>query len=170
QIIHTARKVSAEIMIVARTHDDHHLEDLEQAGANDVVPESIEASMMLAAHTLRHLDVDKGEIDELIEKARADHYSRLRGYFHGESFEDQVEEEDHFHRHSLVLTEQCRAVGRRIGELGLASHDIEVIGLRRHGIHGETPDPEIILQANDTLIIQGPPKKLEHAEEILVRG
>ncbi len=105
-------------MIVARTHDDHHLEDLEQAGANDVVPESIEASMMLAAHTLRHLDVDKGEIDELIEKARADHYSRLRGYFHGESFEDQVEEEDHFHRHSLVLTEQCRAVGRRIGETG----------------------------------------------------
>ena len=170
RIIHAARGLSAELMIVARTQDDHHLEALEQAGANNVVPESIEASMMLAAHTLRHLAVDEAEIERLIEKSRGDHYRRLRGYFHGHDLADLVEDEDRFHLHTVVLTTQCQATGRRIADLQFEIHGVEIVALRRHGVHGETPESAIILQPDDTLVLQGSQHALEHAETILLRG
>jgi CPA2 family monovalent cation:H+ antiporter-2 len=167
-IVRTARQESARLMIVVRTQDDHHLEALEAVGANDVVPESLEASMMLAAHTLRHLEVDRDEIRALIDKSRADHYSRLRGYFHGEDLADL--EADRHCLHTVVLSEGCTAVGKVLGELPLEPHGISVAALRRHGIHGETPDPEIRLQVDDTLVLKGPQSELEHGEELLLRG
>ncbi len=169
-ITHIARKQSGDIMIVARTHDDHHLEELEAAGANDVVPESLEASMMLAAHTLGHLGVDRDEIRTLVDKSRTDHYRRLRGYFHGEAIEDTVEDGRHLGLHTVVLTEQCCAAGQKIRELGLQAHQVQVVALRRHGISGETPDPDITLEPDDVLVLQGEPGDLQHGEEILLRG
>lgn len=168
QIVRNARKESAHIMIVVRTHHDHHLEELEAAGANDVVPESLEASMMLAAHALRHLGVARDEIRALIDKSRLDRYRRLRGIFHGEEIKDAIKEEDHYRLHTVVLTDNCMAIGMTIGELGLARFDINVVALRRDGIHGETPDPSIVLRPNDTLVLQGPAKVLQKGVELLL--
>lgn len=170
KIVMSARHEAPELMIVARTHDDHHLEELEAAGANDVVPESLEASMMLAAHTLRHLDVDRDEIRALIDKARADHYQRLRGVFHGQAIDELAAEPDPHSLHSVTLDEASSVIGRRLQELELSSLGLEVTALRRHGIHGETPDPQIVLQAGDTLVLQGPPSQLIIGEELLLRA
>jgi CPA2 family monovalent cation:H+ antiporter-2 len=170
RIIHAARSLSDDLMIVVRTHDDHHLEELQAAGANDVVPESIEASMMLAAHLLVHLDVPRDEVERLVEKARADRYRRLRGFFHGEELEEVVEEEDRFRLHTVVLTEDCRAVGRSLADLKLERHGITVTGLRRHGVMGEIPSADLILEAGDALVLQGSAEALEYGEQRLLRG
>ena len=170
QVVCAARNISSDIMIVARTHDDHHLEKLEAAGANDVVPEALEASMMLASHALRHLGVDRDEIRRLVDKSREDHYQRLRSYFHGEGIDELVDEDDDYGLRSVVLSEEHLAVGKRIGEIRFDENNIKIIALRRQGIHGENPSVDIILQAEDTLVIQGLQQDLEYAEELLFRG
>jgi CPA2 family monovalent cation:H+ antiporter-2 len=59
------------------------MESIEEAGADTVVPESLESSLIVAAITLENLNVDHEEVQRLIEKARDDHYQRLRGVIRG---------------------------------------------------------------------------------------
>jgi CPA2 family monovalent cation:H+ antiporter-2 len=168
EIVRQARAEAPDLMIVARTRHDHHLEALEGAGANDVVPEALEASMVIAAHTLRHLGVGQEEIRCLIDKSRDNQYRRLRGFFHGDEVAMVVKEQDQYRLHSLVLSEGCSAVGKTLSDLGLDQFQVTVVALRRQGIHGETPDPGIVLQIEDTLVLQGDAPDLERAEQLLL--
>jgi CPA2 family monovalent cation:H+ antiporter-2 len=172
RIIRTATELAPHLAVVVRTKDDLHLEQLESAGATDVVPDSVEASMMLANHLLRRLDVPFDEVLRLTQKARQDHYRRLRGYFHGEDLAEleHVEDADRYRLHTVVLTQGCHAEGKCIEELNLDPANVAVNALRRDGICGEEPDPAIVLQPGDALVLQGAPEHLEHAEEKLLRG
>ncbi len=83
RIVEMARGINKDIPIVVRTRDDHDMESIEEAGADTVVPESLESSLIVAAITLENLNVDHEEVQRLIEKARDDHYQRLRGVIRG---------------------------------------------------------------------------------------
>ncbi len=170
-IIRAVRQQNADIPIIVRAHDDTHLEELEAAGATDVVPESVEASLMLATHLLNQLGVDRDEIKRVIEQARTDHYGRVRRYFHGHDEVEGLEQaEDHFRLHTVVLTPEDRAVGRRIRDLGLDDLNVSIVTIRRAGICGEQPDPAMSLRNGDALILQGDAEHLAAAELRLLKG
>jgi CPA2 family monovalent cation:H+ antiporter-2 len=172
RIISHAHRLAPDLPVIARTKDDSHLERLEAAGASDVVPDTVEASMMLAGHLLHRLDVPADEVLRLTQKAREDHYRRLRGYFHGAALSDlaHLEERDPFRLHTVVLPEGCNAEGKRITDLGLDAGAVTVNALRREGIVGEQPEPELVLQAGDALVLQGPAEEIQRAEERLLAG
>jgi CPA2 family monovalent cation:H+ antiporter-2 len=169
RIIHAARALCSQTPIIARTRDDRHLEELEDAGASDVVPESVEASMMLAGYLLRRLDVPMEEVMYLVERARNDHYQGLRGFFHGREPET-VEEVDRYRLHTVVLPPASYAVGRNLGALGLPDVGVRASAVCRSGIRGEDPTPAMVLQAGDAVVLQGAQEGLERAEERLLRG
>ncbi|QEP44457.1 potassium transporter KefB [Ectothiorhodospiraceae bacterium BW-2] len=159
----TARQSAPHLMIVARTYDDHHFDELIAAGANDVVPESLEASLMLATHTLHHLGVEREEIDTLIESTRDEQYQRLRTVFHGNEIEDEIGGEEP-RLHSLVFHSDSRLLGTALADLHASHYGVELIALRRHGIHGENPSPSLTLEADDTLVIRGQPAAINAFE------
>jgi CPA2 family monovalent cation:H+ antiporter-2 len=169
RIIHASRSLAPEIPVVVRTRDDAHLEELEQAGASVVVPESVEASMMLATHLLQRLGVPLEEVLSLVEAARHDHYRRLRGLFHGIEAES-VAQVDRYRLHTVVIPPDSPAVGRSLGDLGIPSGATTVYAVRRGEIRGEEPNPEMTLRAGDAVVLQGPPEELAHAEERLLQG
>jgi len=171
RIIHTARSRNKDVPILVRTEDDLYLEDLEGAGASRVVPESIESSMMLATHLMELLDVPADEILYLIEKARSDHYHRLRGYFHGNEAESVEEMSLDSHRlHTVVLPPECPSIGKTIEQLALDHHGARIISIRRGDIRGEDPEPDTALMQGDSLVLEGTAESLQKAEEILLRG
>jgi CPA2 family monovalent cation:H+ antiporter-2 len=51
-IIRAVRMLRSDVPILVRAQDDTRLQDLLAAGATEVVPETFEASVMLAAHAL----------------------------------------------------------------------------------------------------------------------
>jgi CPA2 family monovalent cation:H+ antiporter-2 len=168
RIIRAAHRVAPDLPVVVRTHDDLHLEELERAGASVVVPEAVEASMMLATHLLARLGVPAEEVMRLVESARSNHYQRLRGLFHGER--EVVEAAaDRFRLHTVVLPAESQAVGRTLAELELMTDTLTVQAVRRGDIRGEEPSPEMVLRAGDVLVLQGPPEALAAAEERLLR-
>jgi CPA2 family monovalent cation:H+ antiporter-2 len=169
RIIQTARLLAPAIPLVVRTRDDAHLEELEAAGASVVVPESVEASMMLATHLLQRLGVPTDEVLQLVESSRNDHYRRLRGVFHGTETES-VEQVDRYRLHTVVLPPEGHAVGRTLAELGVLSETTTVHAVRRGAIRGEAPSPDMVLRAGDAVVLQGPPEELALAEERLLRG
>ena len=147
QILHSVRRPNPDIPVIVRAHTDAHLEALEEAGATEVVPESVEASLILATRLLNQLGIAIDEIQSMIEQARTDHYNRVRRYFHGH---DEIVEfdqtEDHFHLHTVVLTPGDRAIGQRIENLRLDELSVSVVSVRRAGICGEEPDPKMTLR------------------------
>jgi len=165
------RRDYLELPVVVRTRDDVWLERFHSAGATAIVPEVLEASLMLATHALTLLGVPLGRIFRYVRDVRANRYRMLRGYFHGQERVD-LEKADRFREqlHAVTLPEQAHAVGRRLAELGLDEIGIAVTAVRRGGIRGPQPEPDTRLRSGDVLVLYGTPENLEHAERLLLSG
>lgn len=74
---HGARQHHPELKIVVRSKDEQHSTALLHAGANQVVPETLEASLQLCAHTLQASGMSREEATACVEIERSEAYSRL---------------------------------------------------------------------------------------------
>jgi CPA2 family monovalent cation:H+ antiporter-2 len=169
RVIRLARRVRPDLPVLVRTRDDAHLDRLEAAGATEVVPETLEASMMMADHVLKRLGVPEDEILRLIQKARTDHYALLRGRFHGTEPES-VQDRDAYHLHTVRLHKGAWAIGRPIRELGLDRCGVRVAALRRGSVRGDWPAEDLVLAEGDAVVLMGEPGALRRAEARLLVG
>ncbi len=166
-ITRVCRRLRADIPVIVRTLDDYHLETLLDMGASEVVPDTLESSLMLAWHTLTHLGMDKTEVDDMIESARDEHYCRVRACFH--SREEYEAFDNPHHLHSIEVLEGSPAIGHSIDSFMFYAR-VRVHGLVRHGVRSDEPDPLAVLQAGDVLIIEGTVAETEAAELEIYSG
>lgn len=165
RIVQEVRKRRADLPLLVRAHDDSQLERLERLGATEVVPETLESSMMMGEHLLTQLGVPAEQVVLLMERVRREHYQSLRGLFRGaEGAAGRPE------LHTVVLQPGYHALGRRLGDLALDELQVTVQALRRSGIRGEAPSPSLVLEEGDALVLQGPPERLLQAEQRLLKG
>ncbi|MBT3023454.1 MAG: monovalent cation:proton antiporter-2 (CPA2) family protein [Candidatus Thiodiazotropha sp. (ex Lucina aurantia)] len=171
QILHHIRKVAPQVPVLVRTKDDSHLEELEAAGAAEVMPEAVEASLMMGGQLLLLLKVPGSRILKIMREIRENHYKLLRDFYHGEEAIDLDHEEGFQERlHTVTLPDRAFAVGHTIEDLHLWDWDVSITAVRRGGIRGEAPAPETRLQAGDVLVLAGTAHHLEHAEGLLLYG
>jgi monovalent cation:H+ antiporter-2, CPA2 family len=163
RIILQARKRRADLPILVRTLEERDMERLEAAGATTVIPEILEASMLIARALLERLDIAQEEIDELIERERADRYRSLRSRFGGET--EQLTEA----LHSVTIHAGSVAVGKTLRDFDFEASGVHVEALRRAGIRGEEPDPELQLESGDVLVLRGDAKALTRMDTALSR-
>lgn len=171
EVIQKVRSLSPDVPILVRTRNDDHLNSLKEAGANEVVPESLEGSLMLVSQVLSLTGVPFSRILRRVQNERESHYNHLHGFFQGEHTDmspDAIERIEF--AHGTLLTEDCYAVGQTITELNLPAHKVHVIALKRNGIETESPVESTVLKAQDTLIFRGKPRKVEQAERFLQEG
>jgi CPA2 family monovalent cation:H+ antiporter-2 len=82
-ILEEARRLNSTIPILVRTRDDSQLTELKAAGANEVVPELLESSLMLASHALIMLGLPAHQVQERADQIRHDRYRLLHGFYPG---------------------------------------------------------------------------------------
>jgi len=172
RILNITRDVRPDMPVVVRTVDDVNLDLLYEAGATEVVPESLEGSLMIGSHVLLLLGAPMSHIVTQVRKARNEQYRMLRGFFHGQD-PDNPEEARAYHArlHSITLLDDAYAVGHTLDELSLKDKaDVLVTAVRRGGIRGPQPAPETRLVAGDVLVLYGTPEALEVAEKLLLEG
>jgi CPA2 family monovalent cation:H+ antiporter-2 len=171
QILHTLRGADVEAPILVRARDDTQLELLQQAGATEVVPETLEASMMLASHMLAMLKVPIGRVVRKIQRIRDDRYVLLRTVFRG-GVPGHVDPEraELAELQTVALPCEAASVGRRLDELALEQAGVMVTAIRRDGIVGRHPLPETVLKENDVLVLFGRPDDLERGRSLLISG
>ncbi len=157
-----------DVPLLIRTRDDRHLERLLECGADEVIPDTVESSMMLARHTLTALGEDSQDIDEMLSDAREGHYARIRAFFHSLDDVDLLTP-DHHHLHSIELLSSYHAIGRGIESLKCLSK-IKIIGLRRNGVTSDDPLPGVELETGDVLVIEGHPDDIQAAEIEIMSG
>jgi len=170
RILSATRDLRPDMPVIVRTIDDHDLELLKSAGATEVVPESLEGSLMMGSHLLMLLGVPVSRVLRQVQTVRRDRYRMLRGFFHGATGVDDSEEAYRERLHSVTLLPQAHAVGKRLAEIPLAEHKVTVTAVRRGGITGPEPEPDTKLMAGDVLVLFGAPEALEHAEKVLLEG
>jgi monovalent cation:H+ antiporter-2, CPA2 family len=171
RILRAVRELRKDVPILVRTQDDTKLEELQAAGATEVVPETFEASLMLLSHLLLLLKLPVPRVIRTVNDIRSHRYSMLRQYFRAADAEHL--DESHAFReelHSVILPPHAWAVGRSIAELDARGSRAAVSAVRRDGIVGREPSPETLFKEGDVVVVCGTPEAVEHAETLLLMG
>ncbi len=167
KIIHNVRNINKEIPILVRTADDTHLSKLQQAGANEIIPETMEASLMLSSHLLVMLKVPVSQVFQKIYKIRKGRYELLRRVFPGE--EVNIWEP--------LATEQLRAIELppndenkqcKISDLGLDDYLVKITAIQQQDARINNPSADTLVGPGDTLILFGTPANIEKTEIFLL--
>jgi monovalent cation:H+ antiporter-2, CPA2 family len=171
RILRAVRELRVDVPILVRTQDDTKLEQLQAAGATEVVPETFEASLMLLSHLLLLLKLPVPRVIRTVNDIRSHRYRMLRQYFRSADAEHL--DDSHAFReelHSVILPPHAWAVGRNIAELEARGSRATVSAVRRDGIVGREPGPDTLFKEGDVVVVCGTPEAVEHAETLLLMG
>ena len=168
KVLHHVQELRPDLPVVVRTADERDMGRLASAGAAEVVPETLEASLMLASHALVLMGIPLSRVLRRIRQTRTERYRLLRGFFYGRSDRDD-DEEIQPRLHSVWLTRGAAAIGMTLNQLHLAQLGCEVSAIRRRGIRAVEPAPETRLLEGDVVVVLGDSEAVTAAEERLLR-
>jgi len=171
RVLRQVEQLRPGMTVLVRTRDDADIKKLQAAGATEVVPELIEGSLMIASHVLLMMGVPMRKVVRRITSAREARYSLLRGYFRG-SADDDFGSNESWRLHAITLLPHSQAVGKTLSELKLENDGVNVQAVRRKEANSDyvklALSPELILRANDILVISGNSEATDLAEAKLL--
>lgn len=161
--IHHIRQLNSTLPIMVRTRDESHVEILRALGATEVIPETLEAALMIASQALLLLKVPASRVMRRVQDQRNAKYPLLRDYLLEDGF---AEDATNKRLHSISLSSSSPVLGKALRELPMK--DIVVRQIVRAGELMEDPDSDLILQAGDILVLLGSPAALHHVQDTLL--
>lgn len=171
KILAQVRKNHPEIPILVRTNDDHSLKELLDAGATEVVPETLEASLMLAFQTLIFLEVPASRALRSIRKVRNNRYELLHRIFPSHDLEDIEDLESNREQLAVLnVPTDSRCIDKTLEDLGLELLGVKVTAICRDGIKRPDPSLDTNLKGGDVLVLLGTQPHIERVERFLVEG
>ena len=166
-VLGVLRGLRPDLPVMARTRDESHVDELRQAGAVEVVPETLVTALMIAAHALLLLDVPLTRGLRRIQRQRVDRYRLLGEFIRGEGgVDDDTQPRAAERLHPVLLPPRSSAVGRLLKELSLPG--VSVAALVRDGRRRADPPGDELLEAGDVLVLFGADLDVRNAEQRLL--
>ena len=166
--IRSARTMNPTVPIVARTRDETRLKDLMEAGATEIIPETLEAGMMISLHAMMFMQVPTERVADYLQEQRTSRYHGVQELFRGRfGIWKSITGDSRQRLHSIVLDESSPAVGRSLGDADAALPEITITTLVRDGKRQPHPAPDLLLEAGDVLVLLGDTGGLDQAESQL---
>jgi CPA2 family monovalent cation:H+ antiporter-2 len=165
-VLDAVRTLRPGLPVMVRATDESQVDKLRAAGATEVVPETLEAALMITAHALLLLDVPLARVLRRIKEQRTGRYQLLKEFIRGDApylDEDAPAAE---RVHPVVLPGRSGAVGKTIGELELPG--VTVTALVRKGERHLDPSPGTRLEPGDVLVLFGPDADVHRSEDSLL--
>ena len=162
-IIRGIRKHYQDIPILVRTRDDGQREALRAAGANVVIPEVLESSLVIVKHALLMLGIDHETVKRRVNQARSQGYEILTGFYPGLS-DYLVENDEHTHRHAVTVGKGVD--GKAINDLDFRNFKVAIVEVRRKNqvLH---PQSSMELNKGDIVVLSGTSNDIAQAEKLL---
>ncbi|MDG1852398.1 MAG: cation:proton antiporter [Gammaproteobacteria bacterium] len=171
KIIENVKNINSSIPVLVRTRDDSHLEELLAAGAEEVIPETHEASLTMVSHLLLMVEYPDIMVHSIIDKARRDRYRMLKGFYHGErlGFLGKKSQSSAI-IHAVNLPEGAFVCGKKIAEL-LLPMDINILDIHRDNlVISAEQNQDLVLQHGDIVVLRGLVDQLDAGESYLLQG
>jgi monovalent cation:H+ antiporter-2, CPA2 family len=166
QALHHLQRVRPDLPVMVRTRDEQHVEQLLAAGAIEVVPETLEAGLMIASQALLLLDVPLSRVVRRIQAQRSGSYQLLRQMFRGDDAARSPSEDDAYRLRSVSIPPESPAVGRALSQLDLEG--FTVTSLVRAGKRRHRPSMDTVILGGDVLVLFGPSSRTQQAERSLL--
>lgn len=164
-LLQHVRSVRPELPVMVRTRDEQHAEELRASGATEVIPETLEAGLMIASHALILLEVPLTRIVRRVEQQRMSRYRLLREYLQaGDELRARGGGQSAFGIRPVLLSPDSPVVGRTLAELSLDG--VVVTALVREGERHLNPPRETELRVGDAVVLFGSPEQLLDAERM----
>ena len=172
KVLNVIRETYPDLPVVVRTRDESSIQQLQDSGATDVVPEVLEGSLMLASHALVLLDVPLTRVIKKIRAFRNERYKIFRGYFMGASeASDDLQGQDQLQLHSIEVKNNFYLQNKLINEIPFDRFNIEIQHLRRPNMLEDIEVRlDIKLKDGDVIVILGLPRDLIEFEKFTITG
>jgi len=167
--VQIARSANPQLHIIVRTRYLKELEELQQLGADEVVPEEFETSIEIFALVLRTYKIPQDLIIQKAEQIRREGYALLRRselpelahHLRGGTLTD-VEVE------TYRIEADSPALGKTLGQVSIRPRTgTSVIALTRGGMTESNPSEEVRLEENDVLVLLGTREQIRRAVALL---
>ena len=171
RLIQRVHELRPDLPVVARSREEEDAEKLFEAGVAEVVPEALESSVMLATHALALVGVPMHRVIRRLRELREQHYSLLRGFFHGATDTgSSVADAEQPRLHAVTLDAGAWAVGRTLVEVNIEKVDAGVTAIRRRQHPNVPVIPDTVLQPGDVVVLRGSAAQVAAGEGRLLRG
>jgi len=167
-----ARRLNPTAQIVARTRYVKEVEELQQLGANSVVPEEFETSIELFTRVLELYGVSTLEIRRRAGELRRDMYSFLREVGTSPSRTQAALSRltAHLEFDDIAVRAGSPVTGMHIGELQLREQSgAHLVAVLRDGQAHYAPDAAFVLQEGDRVVLVGDGDALARAAQLFKR-
>jgi len=162
-------KPLTEAKVLVRTTDDSNIQKLHNAGATDVVPESLEGSLMMVSHVLAISGVPIKRILKRLQHERQGQYNHLHGFYFGGESNMSFEESEVLERlHAIRLEFGAYAIGKTVAEIELK--EVSYRAVRRQGVELTHVHRDFIFEVGDVVLLCGPSRYVKRAEHCLLGG
>jgi CPA2 family monovalent cation:H+ antiporter-2 len=170
RVVQVAKGINPRLHVVVRTRYLRELEELQNLGADDVVPEEFETSIEIFSLILQTYKMPQDFVMRKATQVRREGYALLR--------RSESPELPHHPRGPLADTdvETCRidddspALGKTLAEIALLSRTgVSVIAWTRAGITEANPSENTLLMAGDIVVLLGSRAQIQKAMEYLVQ-
>ncbi|MGM0481600.1 MAG: cation:proton antiporter [Pseudomonadota bacterium] len=171
EVLRQIREMNPDVYVIVRSRDDLNLDVLHNAGASQVVPDTLEASLMLISHVMSRSGIPIRRILARLDQERSNHYGDMHGFFPGSSTTLDAETADKLQLlHAVNLPERAWAVGKTLDQLNWEQFHVKLKALRRDDVEIAEPTSDIELRADDILLLSGKPRHVEATESWLLKG
>jgi len=168
RIIRLARHNNPTLQIIVRTRYLSEVDQLENLGADNVIPEEMETTVRIFSHVLGAYMIPPDEIEEHIQTLRAHDYEILRGSVQeAHLMVLQGLDEEGLHTRAVVIREGAEAAGKSLQELQLRNnHNLTVLTVRRDDKTYGNPAGDFRLQPGDRLVMVGLADRFAESAEL----
>ena len=163
-----ARQLNPTVRIIVRSRYVSAMEELERAGADEVVPEEFETSVEIFSRVLRLYGVPSNTVQREIDAVRSAHYGVLRGAALPNLKLDSLR---HLGIHAALDTVEVEpgapAVDQNPTTLNLRrATGATLIAAVRDGVALYEPDRAFRFRVGDTVVLVGTGEALERATRL----
>lgn len=155
--VQLARHLNPTLQILVRARQLADVQELEEAGADVVVPEELEAAVRLFVLTLHAYLVPPEEVDRQVNLIRADDYAVLRGSIQeAHLMVLQGLDEEGLHTRAVAVRDGAPSVNRTLAELAIRQKfGLTVLAVRRGERTLASPDGDFQIESGDRLVLVG---------------
>lgn len=170
--ISKARKMNPCLQIIARTRFLSEIENFYRIGANEVIGEEFETSIEIFSRALRHYHIPTNVLENIVRTIRDQNYAILRGRgmvdVRWEKLNALLEAGT---VETFLIDEQMHACGKSLKELDLRrTTGATIVALVRNGKSYPSPRADLVIQANDIVVLTAAHQDLERAFLFLEKG
>lgn len=160
------RLLNPNVKVLVRTKTDWGLEELQNAGATEVVPEVLEGSLMLVAQVLFLSGIPTRRIIERLECERRSKYQHLHGFYYGQKSHKENDDWVIEPLHAVVLTETSVLLDSCVAQFDFPG--VSIKSLHRQNGEEVVISGDVRFKMGDVLLLQGAKNDLLQAEKMLL--